>query len=152
MSIDGQPVEDPNVFDYRFATKPIGGSARIGILRSSKEMALNVALQPVPETSHDELLISSSSPFKGAKVSNLSPALAENLRLDPSSQGVVIVEVGNGSTAQSFGFRRGDVVVAVNNTKIANTQDLERVTAQQSRRWSIILRRSGQQISLELRG
>jgi S1-C subfamily serine protease len=152
MSIDGQPVEDPNVFDYRFATKPIGGSARIGILRASREMALNVALQPVPETSHDELLISASSPFKGAKVSNLSPALAENLRLDPSSQGVVIVEVGNGSMAQSFGFRRGDVVVAVNNTKITNTQDLERVTAQQSRRWSIILRRGGQQISLELRG
>jgi Do/DeqQ family serine protease len=151
-AIDGQQVEDPNAFDYRFATKPIGGTARIGILRSGKEMTLNVALQPLPDTPQDELVINSSSPFQGAKVSNLSPALADTLRLDPATPGVVIVDVASGSIAQSFGFRRGDVVVSVNNTKIAKTQDLERVTGQQGRRWSIVIRRGGQQLSLELRG
>ncbi len=152
IAIDGQPVEDPNAFDYRFATKPIGGAARIGILRSGKETILNVALQPLPATPQEEVLIASSSPFQGAKVSNLSPALADSLRLDPSSEGVVIVDVAKGSTAQSFGFRRGDVVVSVNNSKIANAQDLERVTGQQGRRWSIVIRRGGQQMSMELRG
>ncbi len=152
IAIDGQPVEDPNAFDYRFATKPIGGAARIGILRSGKETILNVALQPLPATPQEEVLIASSSPFQGAKVSNLSPALADSLRLDPSSEGVVIVNVAKGSTAQSFGFRRGDVVVSVNNSKIANAQDLERVTGQQGRRWSIVIRRGGQQMSMELRG
>src|ERR1700719_750670 len=29
-SIDGQEVEDPNAFDYRFATKSLGGNARVG--------------------------------------------------------------------------------------------------------------------------
>ena len=33
VSVDGQDVDDPNAFDYRFGTKPIGGSARLGILR-----------------------------------------------------------------------------------------------------------------------
>src|SRR5215471_7917555 len=28
VSVDGQEVDDPNAFDYRFATKPLGGSAR----------------------------------------------------------------------------------------------------------------------------
>ena len=28
VSIDGQAVDDPNAFDYRFATKPLGGSAK----------------------------------------------------------------------------------------------------------------------------
>ena len=152
IAIDGQAVEDPNAFDYRFATKAIGGSARVGVMRAGKETTLSVALQAAPEAPHDELVIDSPSPFQGAKISNLSPALADNLRLDPSAQGVVIVDVANGSPAQSLGFKRGDLVLSVNNAKIAKTRDLERAVGQPSRRWSITIMRGGQQMSVELRG
>ena len=152
MAVDGQPVEDANAFDYRFATKPIGGTARLGIVRAGKELALNVALEAAPDTPHEELVIASPSPFQGAKVSNLSPALADRLRLDPSAQGVVIVEIANGSSAQSLGFQPGDLVLSVNNARIAKTRDLERVAGQPTRRWSITIVRAGQQLSVELRG
>ena len=152
VAIDAQPVEDANAFDYRFATKAIGGSARLGVIRGGKEVALSVVLEAAPDTPHEELVIASPSPFQGARVSNLSPALAENLRLDPSTQGVVIVDITAGSPAQSLGFQRGDLVLSVNNAKIAKTRDLERVAGQQSRRWSITIVRGGQQVSVELRG
>jgi Do/DeqQ family serine protease len=152
IAIDGQPVEDANAFDYRFATKPIGGSARLGIVRGGRELALNVALEAAPDTPHEELVIEAPSPFQGAKVSNLSPALADSLRLDPSSEGVVIVDIVNGSPAHSLGFQRGDLVLSVNNAKIERTRDLERVAGQQTRRWSITIVRAGQQLSVELRG
>ena len=152
IAIDGQPVEDANAFDYRFATKPIGGSARLGIVRAGREVALNVALEAAPDTPHEELVIESPSPFQGARVSNLSPALADSLRLDPSAEGVVIVDIVNGSPAHSLGFQRGDLVLSVNNAKIAKTRDLERVAGQQTRRWSITIVRAGQQLSVELRG
>jgi Do/DeqQ family serine protease len=152
VAIDTQPVEDANAFDYRFATKAIGGSARLGVIRGGKEVALSVVLEAAPDTPHEELVIASPSPFQGARVSNLSPALAENLRLDPSTQGVVIVDITAGSPAQSLGFQRGDLVLSVNNAKIAKTRDLERVAGQQSRRWSITIVRGGQQVSVELRG
>ena len=45
----------------------------------------------------EEIVIESRSPFQGVKVSNLSPALADQLRLDPRAEGVVIVDVANGS-------------------------------------------------------
>jgi S1-C subfamily serine protease len=151
-AIDGLQVEDANAFEYRFATKPIGGTARLGIVRAGKEVALNVPLEAVPDAPHEELIIASPSPFQGAKVSNLSPALAERLRLDPSSQGVVIIDIANGSPAQSLGFQPGDLVLSVNNAKIAKTRDLERVAGQQTRRWSITIVRAGQQLSVELRG
>jgi Do/DeqQ family serine protease len=152
IAIDAQPVEDANAFDYRFATKAIGGSARLGVIRGGKEVALSVVLEAAPDTPHEEVVIASPSPFQGARVSNLSPALAENLRLDPSTQGVVIVDITAGSPAQSLGFQRGDLVLSVNNAKIAKTRDLERVAGQQSRRWSITIVRGGQQVSVELRG
>jgi Do/DeqQ family serine protease len=36
VSVDGATVEDPNGFDYRFATKPLGGTAQIGIRRQGR--------------------------------------------------------------------------------------------------------------------
>jgi Do/DeqQ family serine protease len=151
-SIDGQEVEDPNAFDYRFATKSLGGSARVGIVRSGKDLTIPVALEPLPDTPHDELVIATRSPFQGAKVSNLSPALADDLRLDPSTDGVVITAVTDGSPAQSLGFHRGDLVVSVNNQKIAKTRDLEKATSQPSRVWRITIMRGGQQMSVVLSG
>jgi S1-C subfamily serine protease len=152
VAIDGQVVEDANAFDYRFATKVIGGSAKLGVMRGGRELSLHVALEAAPDTPHEELVISASSPFQGAKVSNLSPALADDLRLDPTAQGVVIIDIANGSPAHTLGFKRGDLVLSVNNSKIAKTRDLERVTGQQSRRWNITIVRGGQQMSVEFRG
>jgi S1-C subfamily serine protease len=152
IAVDGLAIEDHNAFGYRFATKAIGGSARLGIVRAGKEMAVNVALETAPDAPRDELLIASQSPFQGARVSNLSPVLAEELQLDASAQGVVIVDVANGSPAQSLGFQRGDLVISVNNSTVAKTLDLERIAGQQSRVWRITFVRGGQQQFMELRG
>src|SRR6185437_6117821 len=108
VSVDRQPVDDPNAFDYRFATRPLGGTAQFAVLRGGKEMTFTVALQTAPETPRDEITIRSRSPFSGAKVANLSPALADELQIDTATRGVVILDVDDGSYASNLGFRRGD--------------------------------------------
>src|SRR5262245_26389937 len=152
VSVDGQAVDDPNAFDYRFATKTLGGSARVVVLRNGRATATAVALETAPDTAHEELTIGARSPFTGVKVSNITPALADELRIDASTEGVVVIDIVNGSPAQNFGFQKGDVVLSVNNQKIAKTRDLERATAQQSRVWRITIRRGGQQMSVVLSG
>jgi Do/DeqQ family serine protease len=151
-AVDGQPVDDPNAFEYRFTTKPLGGQAQLGIVRSGKEQGVTIALQTAPETPRDEITIRARSPFLGATVANLSPALAEELRLETSTEGVAIVDVASSTAAQSLGLRRGDVVVSVNNEKIATTRDLERVTKESTRVWRITLVRGGKQISVVVGG
>ena len=152
VAVDGVTVDDPNAFDYRFATKPIGGSAKVGIVRSGRESAITIALEFAPEAPRDEVVIRSRSPFQGAKVSNLSPALADELRLDASAEGVVVVEVEDGTTAQNLGFQRGDIVASVNDRKIEKTADLVRVSGQSTRLWRVTVLRGGQQISFALGG
>ncbi|HVG52511.1 MAG TPA: PDZ domain-containing protein [Xanthobacteraceae bacterium] len=98
------------------------------------------------------MTIQSRSPFSGAKVSNLSPALADELRLDPSSAGVVVTEVGQGSIAQSLGFQKGDLVLSVNDAKIEQTRDLDRATKEQSRVWRVTIQRNGQRMSVVFGG
>lgn len=151
-AVDTQPVDDPNAFDYRFATKPIGGQTQITVIRSGRETRVVVALQSAPEAPREELVIQARSPFLGVKVANLSPALAEELKLDPSTEGVVIIEIAGGSVAQSLGFQRGDVVLAVNNTRITHTRDLDRATREQNRLWRVSVSRNGQQLSMVVGG
>jgi Do/DeqQ family serine protease len=151
VALDDQHIEDANAFDYRFATKMIGGTSRIRLQRATREMIVTVALEVAPELPRDELVIEARSPFQGVKVSNLSPSLADQLRLDPGAEGVVVVEVANGSIGQRF-FQPGDVLLTVNNQKMTRTSDLDKLTRQQTRQWRIVIRRGGQQMSVELRG
>jgi S1-C subfamily serine protease len=152
VAIDGQVVEDPNAFDYRFVTKALGGQAQIGVLRSGREVRIAVALESAPESPRDELVIRGRSPFTGSKIANLSPAVAEEMRLDAAMQGVVIVEIASGSAAERVGLQRGDVVLAVNGEKIGRTRDLDRMVAQPSRLWRITIMRDGQTLSVTFAG
>jgi Do/DeqQ family serine protease len=152
VSVDGQPVDDPNAFDYRFATRLLGGTAKLAALRGGKEVVVTVALQTAPDTPRDELTIRSRSPFSGAKVANLSPALADELQLQNIDNGVVILDVDNGSYASNLGFQRGDVIEEVNGERIAKTRDLERVSKTPGASWRINIVRGGQKISAVFNG
>jgi Do/DeqQ family serine protease len=152
VTIDGQAVEDPNAFGYRFATKPLGRTSQLGIVRAGRELNVTVSLQTAPETPLDEITISGRSPFQGARVANISPALAEQMRLDTATEGVLIVDVQDGSAAQNVGFQNGDLVLAVNGRKIAKTRDLDRITRQPVRLWRITILRGGRRISVILGG
>jgi Do/DeqQ family serine protease len=152
LSVDGQSVDDPNAFDYRFATKPLGGSAELGLRRNGKMLTVRVALRTAPELPLDEITIRSRSPFSGAKVANLSPALADELQLNNAEHGVVILDVDAGSYASNIGFRRGDVIVSVNSQRIEKTKDLARAASVPTRSWRVILQRGGRQITAVFNG
>jgi len=152
VSVDAQSVDDVNAFDYRFATKPLGGTATLGALRDGRELSVKVALQSAPATPRDEITIRSRSPFSGAKVANLSPALADELQLDSADEGVVILDVDSGSYASNLNFQRGDVIVSVNGEHIGKTRDLEQATSTPNHSWRIVIRRGGQQISAVING
>jgi S1-C subfamily serine protease len=145
--VDGQPIDDPNAFDYRFATKALGGQTQVAIIRGGREVKVSIPLETAPEGPREEAVIKVRSPLLGAKVVNLSPAVAEELRLDYSTEGVVVIDVESGSLAQSFGFQRGDIVVNVNNAEIATMRDLLRAISQPLRLWRLTIVRGGQEIS-----
>jgi Do/DeqQ family serine protease len=152
VAVDGQPIDDQVAFGYRFGTKPLGGVVQLSVERAGKPFTAQVQLASAPEGVRDEITISANSPFAGTKVENLSPAVADELRLDETSKGVVVVDVADGSPAQNIGFRKGDIILSVNDKKIEKTRDLERVTAEKSRAWKIVLKRGGREISVVLRG
>jgi S1-C subfamily serine protease len=152
VAIEGQSIDDPNAFDYRFATRPLGGAAQIDVQRSGKTVKLTVPLETAPDTNRDEIVLTARSPFQGAKVANISPAVADELHLDSQTEGVVVIDLEDGGTAASVGFQKGDIILAVNNQKIVKTSDLDKASKTSSRLWRIVVVRGGQQINVTLGG
>ena len=88
--------------------------------------------------------------MQGARVANITPALADELQMDLMATGVVVVSIDDGSAAQRFGFQQGDVVRQVNNERIANVAQLRRAL-DTTDGWRISLQRGDQTLNLAVR-
>ncbi|WP_420414728.1 DegQ family serine endoprotease [Roseibium sp.] len=144
VAVDGKEVIDPNAFGYRFATKMIGESSEFTVLRSGKEQVVTVALKPAPETvPRDTRELMEFSPFEGATVMNLSPAVSQEFGLAGLPEGVIITEVKRGGQADKVGMRPGDIVRAVNDQNVNSTRMLETITKTPPRVWRLEIERDG---------
>ena len=93
------------------------------------------------------------SPFAGATVVNLSPAVADELGYDERSERRHrSADVADGSTAATRRLPARRRVVAVNGVDIDTTKRLLSVTGEQSGRWLVKIRRDGQTIERQFRG
>ena len=82
VAVDGQTVDDPT------RSTIASPSSRSAAARSSASCAAarRPARRPAraaPETPRDEIVIRARSPFMGVKIANVSPALADEMRLEP---------------------------------------------------------------------
>jgi S1-C subfamily serine protease len=94
------------------------------------------------------------NPFSGAKVVNLSPAVADELGVDPfdAPKGVLVFSLEGARTyAASVGLRPGDIIRAVNGVNIETTSQLDNVLKAGARGWRITIIRNGQQITAQFR-
>ena len=145
ISVDGQVADDPEAVGYRLGTRPLGGQATLGVLRAGKKLTAQVRLAQAPETpARDPVKLKGQSPFAGATVINISPAVIEEMSVQGAANGVVVAEIEDGSFAQQFNLQRGDIVIAINDRKIETTRDLESAFSSRAYYWKITLARGGQ--------
>ncbi len=154
VDVDGRPVQDPQAFEYRFATKGVGGQAKLGILRKGEALTTTVTLlAPIEDPPRDARALTGRHPLSGAKVANLSPAVAQEFSIDDDSRsGVVVTEVENRSTAARLGLKRGDILVAINDEKIDSVAQLVVTLELASRGWKLAVERGGRVFNFAVQG
>jgi Do/DeqQ family serine protease len=152
-AIDSQLVEDGQAVGFRLGARPLGGAAALSVLRGGKTIPLSLHLTAAPETpARDAIRIKSRSPFEGATVMNISPALIEEMSIENARDGVIVAEVADGSTAAEVGVQKGDIVLAVNGEKILTTRDLEKASGARVRYWDLTIARGGEVINSRIGG
>jgi len=152
FAIDGQPVNDMQSLNYRIATHRAGDVVKMHVHLGRRAADVSVTLALPPENPPRELqTIAGRNPLTGARVQNLSPAVASELQLPVLSKGVVIVSVAAGTPSGGYGFQPGDIVRGVNGVPIGRVGELQRALAS-TNHWELVVERSGQRLTLSVDG
>ena len=150
-AIDGKLIESPESFGFRFGTRPIGGTADLTVRRGAKTMHSKIALERAPATPKpDKVTLSGDSPFAGLTAVNLSPAIEEELSSPLNRDGVVVLGVAPESNAAAVAFQKGDMILAINDTPIKTTRNLQAATGGQHDYWKLWLLRGSEVINTVL--
>ena len=142
--IDGQDIFDEMGLKYFAALHRPNDTAEITIFRAGRSRTLTAPMALPPGASDSELLYISGThhPFAGMRVAELSPRLAEELRLDPFSTGILIAGVKRGYIARRFAKQR-DIIRQINGKKIRSFKELEEALSEEQPRWEFVLMRNG---------
>ena len=140
---------------------PIVGRTRVGrevaveILRGGQSMTLTVITDELP--AEDKLQVAAAGAPDDLQTERLGLVVRdmtdeERASLDISEQGVVVSRVSAGP-AERAGIRAGDLVLMLNNQKIANTDDFARFVDDlpQGKAVSVLVQRQGNPIFLALK-
>jgi serine protease Do len=152
MTVNGHDVEDPQALRFRLATKRIGDTVRMVILRKGEERELAMPLEAPPEIPpREETLLEGQQPLTGAKIGNLSPALVEELGLKGQPRGVIVLGIVRNSPAARLGLRPGDVLLSINDRKIELVGDAVDLLAGDADGWNIAIKRGDRVLKVNVR-
>jgi S1-C subfamily serine protease len=148
VSVDGKPVADAASVSYAVSTHRIGDNVRLGVRRAGGEQTVTLRAEPPPASpARDERVIAGRNPLQGATVVNISPAVADQVGIDPfTDPGVIITNGGQGIAAQA-GLKAGDIIRAVNGRRVATVRDLVTALSTPGRVWQITIERDGQEVT-----
>ncbi|UCH76085.1 MAG: DegQ family serine endoprotease [Rhodospirillales bacterium] len=152
VSVAGQDVEDMQALRFRLATRRIGESIEMAVLRKKTEQRVQFKLIAPPEDPpRNEVLLEGSQPLAGARIANLSPALVDELKLTGQPRGVIVIGVVRRSQAARIGLRPGDILVEINGVDIQRVRDVTKIASSLPDSWRIAVRRGDRLLKVEVR-
>lgn len=127
VEFDGKRVSSPKQLTEIVADTPVGKSSVVKFVRDGKIETATISLGERPPKQGEEEQVDQNEPEEqggklGASVSNVTPELAQKLKLKVLT-GVVIQNVQADSPAADAGLQRGDVIHRVNRLPVTNRQD-----------------------------
>jgi S1-C subfamily serine protease len=146
-AVGGQPAVDAASVNYAIGTHRPGEATSLTVRRDGRNETLSVRAEAAPANpAPDTQIVGGRSPFTGATVQNLSPAVADQLGIDTFSQGVIVSRVAGGP-AQEVGLQPGDIIRTVNGRQVGSVHDLMGAVSAPASAWQVTIERGGQQIT-----
>ena len=145
LKVNGVPVEDDVDFRYKIADMKPGETVELLVKRGGKEMTVKATLEEAPDpTKIEEPAKAETGAGRiGIRVEALTPETRRQFKLDSVQEGVVVVEVEEGSAADDAGIEPGDVIVRAEGRAVTSPNDLAEVIrkAKSGTRIGLVVRR-----------
>jgi serine protease Do len=135
LKLNGEPVDGANALRNQISQMAPGATARLQIWRDGKAQDANVTLGELPETAaakDDNQGESSTGALQGVQVQEITPDIAQQLKLSAGTHGVVVTSVDQSSPAAEVGLDQGMVIQEVNHKPVSNIQQYKQALASAS--------------------
>ncbi len=153
LAINGNRIPHINALDYRLTTVGIGNVADFLILNRGEIIRKEISLMVAPETvPANETELPRLSALGGATIANLSPALAQKIKVAPDKEGVIVLRVQRRSPAAANRIQPGDIIREINDQPISRVRDVEPLLKEQLRRWVFVVERRGREYVMDRDG
>ncbi len=128
LEVAGKPIDDKSDVALKIAETRPGTTLNIKLYRDGKELDASVAIGELKDEHQGEAGFKSggSASLIGVEVEDLTPQIARQLDLSPTTRGVVVVSVEAGSPAADAGLRRGDVIMEVDRKSVSTVSEYRR--------------------------
>jgi len=149
-AVDGHPVNPPAEMVFRMSVAGIGTKARITHVRRGKTDEVNVRLIAAPDVPpRAPLQTGRRSAIPGMTLSTVNPAVIGEYGLPLTARGVVVEDPG--AVGLRAGLRVGDMLRAINDVPVTNTETAARLLGK-ARRWlSLDVQRGTRRMALRFR-
>ncbi|MDT8854443.1 trypsin-like peptidase domain-containing protein [Paracoccaceae bacterium Fryx2] len=150
LSLDQGRTDTPQEMLFRMSTIGVGKTAQLTYRRGIRDATAEVALISAPEIpARDALTITGDVVLRGLSVARINPAVAAELNLPMTAEGVVVTAVAE--MAARTGLLPGDILLALDGAPVATTANVAAAAASRQRGWTIDVLRSGARLRLRFR-
>src|SRR6266403_3646429 len=124
VEYDGRAVARAGDLPRAVAETPVGRAVPLKVVRDGKPVTLTATVGRLEETREAKAEATPAEPALGVSARTLTPAVAQQLGLR-EQQGVLVVNVNDGSRAEAAGLKAGDVIAQVDHRPVSNVEDLQ---------------------------
>jgi Do/DeqQ family serine protease len=128
VAVDGVPVKAPRDLQRQILHKEVGQKVMLDVVRGGKTIQVALQTGEMPDTvqyaAREHPRKPKAESAFGLTVQTLTKELGEQLKLE-GAEGVVVVNVADGSVAQQKGLQRGDVITEVDRAPVHSAEDFK---------------------------
>ncbi len=128
LGLNGQKIADFQELRLRISEAALNTSVHLMVVRDGKQMEVPVTLGELPSTpqaASNGTPGAMHGPMSGVQVENLTPSIAQHLRIPAATSGVVITQVSPDSLAAQVGLQPGDVIQEVDRHPVKTVEEYQ---------------------------
>src|SRR6266576_2727156 len=145
LEVNSKPMTNSNQLRMTISMMQPGSEAKLKVVHDGSQRELTIKLHELPteQAENNNETGDQQQASAGIEVANLTPNIAQQLNLPPTTTGVVVKHVNPSSPLADSGLREGDVVQEVNHQPVKNVSDFYKAMHKDATNPLLLVNRGG---------